>query len=394
MALDSEAEPDLGVGEASPYAAHLDRGWSLLEQGDTRGARTSGKRAHALLPEDPDACLLLAAAEQSEGRFPAALHWYREAIEVEPDYPEPYLCASQMLIYEQQQYQEAQRLLDETQDLDCLAPVDQAEITLLRAECALGLEQLERVPHLMQTCAGLRALRSWLRTPVQDEPRGIEALVERLAHFHGLDTEEESVELDQDEVDAVMDKTAAYCFRLARIDAELGKVESAAGLLRAILHYVPNHAENWHLLSDCEYRQGKIREAMDAAFKVQALDTQDPVTHTWSDEQMLREVTRLYQELIEQAPLDELESQLKLEMTMLDRPAVELVYEGLDPRALFLVLVPSLEQARPPLPATLVVYRQNLARLIQARDTELSSEVAEALEECLLAQVQEPPATR
>ncbi|MEX1361868.1 MAG: hypothetical protein AB1Z98_02010, partial [Nannocystaceae bacterium] len=58
---EAEEAEDFGFGEASRYAAHLDRGWAMLDRGDPAAARTSAEHAQEARPSDPDAAVLLGA---------------------------------------------------------------------------------------------------------------------------------------------------------------------------------------------------------------------------------------------------------------------------------------------------------------------------------------------
>lgn len=388
MALEHDPEQDLGFGESSPYAAHLDRGWSLLDQGNARGARSSGEQAHKALPDDPDACLLLAAAAQQEGLNDEAVDWYEKAIEIDPDYPEPYLSASQILLYDLSKPEEAQALLFAAQEIDDLLAMERAEISILLADCAHLSEQAENALHTLQSCRATRQLCQLFPEQESQGAEDLKALVAELCRFAGIE-EPEAQELDDEEVETMMRRMAIQCFRVARLFAELSQSDVAAELMKRVLVHMPDQADLWHLLSDCEYRLGNLREAMQASFRVQTLDAQEPSSPgMWSDETLLGEVASLYAQVVSQPELAPIEECLDLQMALLDRPSLELLYEGLDPRALFLILRPHVEDACAPHPATLIVYRQNIARLIEPGDTRLSEEVAEYLEESLLTQLQ------
>ena len=51
------------------FSAHLDRGWDLVQRGDTRGAEASARRALEIDPQSPEAFNLLRAAHYLDGTY-------------------------------------------------------------------------------------------------------------------------------------------------------------------------------------------------------------------------------------------------------------------------------------------------------------------------------------
>ena len=49
------------------FSAHLDRGWDLVQRGDTRGAEASARRALEIDPQSPEAFNLLGYVAALEG---------------------------------------------------------------------------------------------------------------------------------------------------------------------------------------------------------------------------------------------------------------------------------------------------------------------------------------
>jgi tetratricopeptide (TPR) repeat protein len=97
---DSEDLDDAGFGETSRYAAHLDRGWSLLDRAEFEAARQSATHAQRLRPDAPDAAVLLGAIALAEGDAGESLRCYDQAIELDPDYFEPYAAAAQVALFD------------------------------------------------------------------------------------------------------------------------------------------------------------------------------------------------------------------------------------------------------------------------------------------------------
>ena len=82
---DAEEPEDFGYGEASRYAAHLDRGWAMLDRGDPAAARTSAEHAQEARPNDPDAAVLLGAVALAESDPYESLRYYDKVIELDPE---------------------------------------------------------------------------------------------------------------------------------------------------------------------------------------------------------------------------------------------------------------------------------------------------------------------
>ena len=62
------------------FSAHLDRGWDLVQRGDTRGAEASARRALEIDPQSPEAYNLLGYVAALEGEASEAIENYRQAI--------------------------------------------------------------------------------------------------------------------------------------------------------------------------------------------------------------------------------------------------------------------------------------------------------------------------
>ena len=73
------------------FSAHLDRGWDLVQRGDTRGAEASARRAIELDPSSPEAHNLLGFVAALEGDGEEAIEAYRQAIALDDTYLEAML---------------------------------------------------------------------------------------------------------------------------------------------------------------------------------------------------------------------------------------------------------------------------------------------------------------
>ena len=158
---DGSDDDDFGFGEASRYAAHLDRGWAMLDRGDHAAARTSAEHAQEARPDDPDAAILLGAVSLAESDPEEGLRWYERAIELDPEYLEPYTAAAQVCLYDLDDPARGLRYCNDALELEVLGPFDRLEVHLAAAECELAmnlvdeararLHALDEEPVLMST---------------------------------------------------------------------------------------------------------------------------------------------------------------------------------------------------------------------------------------------------
>jgi len=81
------------------FAAHLDRGWDLVNRGDYAGALVSAQKSLELDAESPEAHNLIGYIYQAEGRSEDAVEHYRQAIAIDETYVEAMLNAAEVLIH-------------------------------------------------------------------------------------------------------------------------------------------------------------------------------------------------------------------------------------------------------------------------------------------------------
>ena len=119
------------------FSAHLDRGWDLVQRGDTRGAEASARRALEIDPQSPEAYNLLGYVAALEGERSDAIENYRQAIALDETYLEAMLNAAEVYIHPLGEFDEAIEMCDQALDL---AETDEEVIDalLLKFDALLG----------------------------------------------------------------------------------------------------------------------------------------------------------------------------------------------------------------------------------------------------------------
>ncbi len=400
------SDDDFGFGEASRYAAHLDRGWAMLDRGDHAAARTSAEHAQEARPDDPDAAILLGALSLAESDPEESLRWYERAIELDPEYLEPYTAATQVCLYDLEDPARGLRYCNDALELDVLGPFDRLEIHLAAAECELAmnlpgealrrLATLDEEPVLMSTLQlgarpdllerGATASKGEGEGEDGDEDGGDEADRDRepdpdddeavAAAYLQRDGEEE---LDEEERVERIGRALQLALRLARMRLDVGDGESATQMLGELLEWYPGEPDAWSLSSEAHYRAGRLPEACVAAIKTLELD-HELEAPDWAPSFALvhRRVVQMLRDSPEPAIGALVETGRPITVMVRDAPAPELVLEGVDPRVGVLALAgrPGPEaddlsgeiELPPPQLTGLAVYRRNLARF--SRDAE------------------------
>src|SRR5258705_6178813 len=119
------------------FSAHLDRGWDLVQRGDTRGGEASARRALELDSSSPEAHNLLGFVAALEGDGEEAIEAYRQAIALDDTYLEAMLNAAEVYIHPLGDFDQAIKMCDQALDL---AEIDEEIIDalLLKFDALLG----------------------------------------------------------------------------------------------------------------------------------------------------------------------------------------------------------------------------------------------------------------
>jgi Flp pilus assembly protein TadD len=311
------------------FSAHLDRGWELISRNDPRGAEASARRALELDPQSPEAYNLLGYCAALEGNAEESIEAYRQAIALDDTYFEAMLNAAEVYIHPMRDFGEAVKMCDQALDL---AETDEeiVDALLLKFDALLGQGEAE--------VDEARELLDRMPSPPYENP--------------------------------------AHTFLVGRAFYELGEVERAAPLIEEAATKDPKHAEAWYYLGLVRDERGDAGTATSAFLKARELDLAIPAA-AWSPSR------EDFQKLVERviAALDPVLGAYvrDADAFVSDVPGIELVADGVDPRALLLFDGINLPE-NPGVPCTRIfVYQRNLERL--AGNVEmLEDEVRAALE--------------
>lgn len=113
--------------------AHLDRGWDLLQRGDSEGAQMAARQVLRLDADSPEGYTLQGAIHAAAGRTDEAIASYERAMELDPEYVDPLLYAAETYLWPLEQFEDAVRLCE--QALDVAEEEDEfIDAVLLKAE--------------------------------------------------------------------------------------------------------------------------------------------------------------------------------------------------------------------------------------------------------------------
>jgi len=309
------------------FSAHLDRGWDLVQRGDTRGADASARRALEIDQQSPEAYNLLGYVAALEGETSDAIESYRQAIALDETYLEAMLNAAEVYIHPLGEFDEAIEMCDQALDL---AETDEEVIDalLLKFDALLGKGDAKEAAAVIGR--------------VPDEPY----------------------------------KNANHAFLIGRAYYEIGDIDRAAGLIEEASVREPNHAEAHYYLGLVRDERGDSKGATAAFLRCRQLDL-DLAPPSWS---LPRE---LFAKLVDKAlaALDPILGRYVRDAGayVSDVPGMELVADGVDPRALVLIDGVGTPESPPQSATRIFVYQRNIERLAGGTDR-LEQEITSAFE--------------
>jgi tetratricopeptide (TPR) repeat protein len=319
------------------FTAHLDRGWDLVQRGDTRGAAASARQALEIEPQSPEAYNLLGYVAALDGEAFEAIEHYRQAVALDETYMEAMLNAAEVYIHPLGQFDDAIAMCEQAL---ALSETDEevVDALLLTFDAMLGKGDLE----------GARAVVSRIPSPPYDNPN--------------------------------------HTFLVGRALYEIGDVAKAAPLIQEAARKDPNHAEAWYYLGLIQDEQGDAHSATESFLRARELDLEEPAPPWASPRDLFTTMVRrardaldpVYRRFVDEA-----------EIFVSEVPGIELVADGVDPRALVLLDgLASVENPGPPC-SRIFVYQRNIERVAGAPDR-VESVLQESLEREVSAIFLEP----
>lgn len=319
------------------FSAHLDRGWDLAQRGDPRGAELSARRALELNSQSPEAYNLLGYVAALQGEFEEAIDNYRHAIALEETYLEAMLNAAEVYIHPLGEYDEAVRMCDQALDL-AESDDELVDALLLKFDALLGQNQLESA----------RALCARFPPGPYENPN--------------------------------------HTFLVGRAFYEASDVERAAPLINEAVRQNPHNPEAAYYLGLVRDEQGDTLGATRAFLQSRELDL-ELAPPPWS---LTRETFLMTAKNAVFALDDRLRNYLREdELYVADVPGVEVVVDGVDPRAVLLLDAVRADSAHAPT-ARVFFYQRNTERLAGAIEF-IEPELKAALEREITATFLEPP---
>jgi len=309
------------------FSAHLDRGWDLVQRGDPRGAELSARRALEIDAQSPEAYNLLGYVAALKGEFEEAVEHYRQAIALDDTYLEAMLNAAEVYVHPLADFDEAIRLCELSLDL---AETDDevVDALLLMFDALLGKGEVERATELSH------------RFPEGpfDNPQ--------------------------------------HTFLVGRALYEVGNLENASPLIEESVKRSPKNAEAWYYLGLVRDERGETGSATEAFLRSRDLD----LTQPGAPPVLSRETF----ELTAKRALAALSPMLRAyvreqEVYAADAPGVEVVVDGVDPRALLLIDAVGNEGQPSSVSARVFVYQRNVERLASSIE-QIEAEIRGALE--------------
>lgn len=308
-------------------SAHLDRGWDLVQRGDTRGAAASAHQALELDPQSPEAYNLLGYVAALDGEAFEAIELYRQAVALDDTFMEAMLNAAEVYIHPLGDFDEALAMCEQALALSA-TDEETIDCLLLMFDASLG----------------------------KGDIKAAQAVLARLP--------------------AGPYESANHAFLIGRAYYEIGDAARAFPLIEQAVKAEPGHAEAWYYLGLIRDERGEARAATASLLRARELDLREPPP-PWS---MPRE---LFVNAVQRARQALAPSFLRLvreaEIFVSEVPGIELVADGVDPRELVLLDgLASIENPGPPC-ARMFVYQRNIERVAGSPD-QLEQVIKDALE--------------
>ncbi len=347
----SGGESDPGWGEASRYAAHLDRGWDHFDRGALAAARRSAEEARRVRPDDPDALYLLGQIALAEGDPEGALDWFDRAFEAEPGYAAPVYAAAIVALYDLDDPPRALDYVEHALATETLAVLDaldlqivaaDAEIRLGRVSAAVGrLSEMPEAETFEAACrlVALRREHPDAPPPHPDEMPDPAVAEAAAALFYDADGDPH----EDEEYEAACRRLLELGARLARTWLTLERPDASAHVARLLVHAHPDAADAWYALAEAHMAAREDESAIRASLRCAILDAAEPVPAFVPDADALRaRVIEILASSRDGRVRGLVDRPVPVFVHVADRVPPELVLDGVDPRIVVLSFGPRL----------------------------------------------------
>jgi tetratricopeptide (TPR) repeat protein len=307
--------------------AHLDRGWDLAQHGDARGAEASARQALEIDPNAPEVHNLLGYISAMNGEPDEAIEHYRQALALDEGYFDAMLNAAEVMVHPLQQWDDAIEMCDEAISW-AESDEELCDALLIKIDALLGKGDDD---------GARKALRAMPKGPFESE---------------------------------------RYDFLVGRAHFEVGNVVEAGELIERAIARDARHAEAHYYRALIREAKGDSAGATSSYLQVRLLDEALPPA-PWSIP------TEAFRNLV-MAAVKKLDPALRrfveaAEIFVVPLPGLEVIADGIDPRAPLLIDgLATPERPGPPC-ARLFVYQRNVERVV-ASSVELQDEVTATLE--------------
>lgn len=306
------------------FNAHLDRGWELLSRGDFSGALLSAQKSLELDEESPEAHNLMGYIHAAEGDADGALEHYQRAIDIDESYIEAMLNAAEVLIHPLREFESAIEMVESALEY-CENDEEMTDAMLVRIDALLQ--------------AGRRDEASECLARLPEGP------------------------FENPQVD----------FLIGRAKFETQEFEGAEKHLRRAIEREGKSADAHYYLGLVLDSKKDSRGATASFLRTRELDQALPHP-AWAAESGYFE--ERVKKAVERLP-EELRAYLEGTLVLVaDAPGVEVVAEGVDPRAT--VLLDDIHESAPAHLGRLFVYQRNLERSVTSL-AEIEDEIYETL---------------
>ena len=310
------------------FSAHIDRGWELIQKGDARGAEASARQALELDPQSPEAHHLLGYVAALEGEAYDAVDYYRQAIALDETYLEAMLNAAEVYIHPLALYDEAINMCEQALGLT-ESDSEVIDTLLLMFDAMLGKADV----------ASARTVAMRIPTGPYENPN--------------------------------------HKFLVGRAYYEIGEVEMAAPLIEEAANTDSDNGEAWYYLGLIRDERGDTRGATTAFLRAREVDLEEPPLPWSAPKALFREVAT--------SAINAIAKELRpfvahSQVYFADAPGVEVVADGVDPRALLLVNDAETDtELHHPVCECIFVYKNNIERVAGSFER-LEPTIVEALE--------------